>query len=95
MRLTIVALTLIATTSFGASIPDEDVQIQNEAFQNYWGKDFDWKFDALPTKGAVPAERCPYSVYIYPDTAGGTQAALRKYDDAFSDRRSLAATYEQ
>ncbi len=95
MRLTIAALALIATTTFGASIPDEDVQFQNEAFQNYWGKDFDWKFDALPTKGAVPAERVPYSGYIYPDTAGGTQAALRKYDAAFHGRRSLAAAYEQ
>ena len=95
MRRTTLALVLIATTSFGASIPDEDVQFQNETFQHYWGKDFDWKFETLSTKGAVPAERVPYSGYIYPDTAGGTQAALRKYDAAFHGRRSLAAAYER
>ncbi|MCA9143872.1 MAG: hypothetical protein H6822_08830 [Planctomycetaceae bacterium] len=95
MRLTMIALTLITTTSFGASIPDEDIRFQDETFQHYWGRDFDWKFDALPTKGAVSAERIPYSGYIYPDTAGGTQAALRKYDAAFHGRRSLATSYER
>jgi len=95
MRLITLAIVLVATTSFAAPIPDEDVKFQNETFQHYWRKDFDWKFDALPTKGSVPAERVPYSGYIYPDTAGGTRAALRKYDAIFHGRRSLAADYER
>jgi len=93
--LTALVATLIASNGWGASIPDEDVQFQNETFRRYWGRDFDWKFDALPTKGVVPKGRVPYSGYIYPDTAGGTQAALRKYDAAFHGRRSLAWSYER
>jgi hypothetical protein len=88
----VVAFTL---TGMGASIPESISHRQEEVFQRYWGTDFVWKFDELPAKASVPEFRIPYSGYIYPDTAGGTQRAMRKYDLAFNGGRLNAMAFEQ
>lgn len=92
MSTLIVALTAVAT--LGAPIPGREVKLQNETFEELWQTDFVWKFDDLPAKGGVEQFRVPYSGYIYPDRAGGTRTVLRKYDQAFSRGRSLAASHE-
>jgi hypothetical protein len=95
MRSIVLFFSLLTGTCLGASISEEDVQLQNESFQQFWGKDFEWKFEALPVKGTVPKARVPYSGSIYLDTAGGTQKALQKYDAAFHGRRMLATNHEK
>jgi len=92
METLVIALT--ALTAFGAAIPKEDIEKQNTAFHELWGTDFQWKFSELPAKGGVEEFRVPYSGYIYPDTAGGTQRVLRKYDQAFNRGRSSATAHE-
>ncbi len=90
--------TLIVAISagiIGSSIPDKVVQTQDESFQNYWGEDFVWTFDDLPTKGSVPKHRVPYSGFIYPDRSGGTASAMHKYDLAYHRGRSLASSWER
>ncbi len=79
-------IALLAVSTVGASIPQADVEKQNEAFKTWWDTDFTWKFDDLPTEGSVPKFRIPYSGYIYPDTSGGTTNVLHKYDRAFGAR---------
>jgi hypothetical protein len=71
------------------------VEKQDRVFSQFWGTDFVWKFDDLPTTGTVPNFRVPYSGYIYPDRGGGTSDVLRKYDLAFHGGRSLAVGFEQ
>ena len=85
----------LGAASLGGAIPTADVQEQNAIFQRYWGTDFVWKFDALPTKGGVPEERVPYSGGIYLDKYGGTVSSLRKYDRAFHGGQLLATGHEQ
>ncbi|MDA1055043.1 MAG: hypothetical protein O3C40_31865 [Planctomycetota bacterium] len=86
---------LTALTALGAPIPGAEVVKQNETFKQLWETDFTWQYDQLPEKGGVEEWRVPYSGYIYPDTAGGTQSSLRKYDRAFNGGRGLATAYEQ
>lgn len=95
MGRSLLILALAAASSSGAVIREKEVQQQDEVFQRYWDTDFEWKFDELPTKGTVPENRVPYSGYIYPDYAGGTISALRKYDRAFHPGRSPASAHEQ
>jgi hypothetical protein len=95
MGTTVLLAAFVATTGMGATIPEAHKELQNEIFQTYWGTDFVWKFADLPAKGTVPNFRVPYSGYIYPDTAGGTINAMRKYDAAFNGGRSLAAAFER
>jgi hypothetical protein len=95
MGRSLLILALAATSSTGAVIREKEVKQQDEVFQRYWGSDFEWKFDELPTKGTVPDFRVPYSGYIYPDFAGGTVSALRKYDRAFHAGRNPATAHEQ
>jgi len=83
------------TNGFGAVTPKLVVEKQNRVFEQYWGTDFEWKFEELPTAGTVPNFRVPYSGYIYPDRGGGTVDAMRKYDLAFHGGRSLAVAFEQ
>ena len=85
----------VTVSSMGASIPESVAARQNEVFQQYWGTEFVWKFDELPAKSSVPEFRVPYSGYIYPDTAGGTRNAMRKYDRAFNGGRLSATAFEQ
>jgi hypothetical protein len=95
MGTTFVIAALAAASSLGASIPGNEVERQNTIFERYWGTDFVWKFDELPSSARVPNERVPYSGYIYPDNGGGTVGALSKYDYAFNRGRSSAAAYER
>ncbi len=88
-----VALTALA--AIGAPISSAEVAKQNEMFKQLWETDFNWQYDQLPEKGGVDEWRVPYSGYIYPDTAGGTQRALAKYDRAFNGGRGMAVSYEQ
>ena len=90
----IVVLIFVAN-SFGATIPKAVAEKQNRVFEQFWGTDFEWKFDALPTTGTVPNFRVPYSGYIYLDKNGGTADVLRKYDLAFHGGRPLAVGFEK
>jgi hypothetical protein len=67
----------------------------SEEFERWWETPLVWKFDELPTKGRVPESRKPYAGGIYPDRAGGTYVAMRKYDRAFYPQRRRAAWFEQ
>lgn len=95
MGSTLVVAAVLAISTVGQIVSDDNRTKQDEAFQQWWGTDFEWKFDALPTSGTVPEHRLPYSGYIYPDTAGGTASALRKYDMEFNGRRYLATGHER
>ncbi len=88
-----VALTALA--ALGAPISNAEIEKQNKIFEQLWETKFTWEYDQLPEKGGVEEWRVPYSGYIYPDTAGGTQSALRKYDRAFNGGRGLATSWEQ
>jgi hypothetical protein len=88
-------LVAIALGTLGASIPQKAAETQDTTFETYWGTEFVWKFDELPSQGTLPNYRVPYSGYIYPDRQGGTIEALTKYDQAFNGGRSLAAAYEK
>jgi hypothetical protein len=91
----LVAAVWISVTSPGVPIPESDRTHQQQVFQRYWGTDFVWKYDDLPTEGGVEEDRIPYSGYIYPDRSGGTVSAMRKYDQAFHGGRLLATAHEQ
>ncbi len=77
------------------AIRDQEIEYQNEAYQRWWGRDLVWRFDDLPTEVGVPDYRVPYSGHDYPDRAGGTMSAMRKYDLAFHAGRALATAFEQ
>lgn len=94
MQATFIAMTLVASGALGQSMYQSDIDTQNKAFQKLWATDFEWQFDELPVSAQVAKERIPYSGFIYPDTHGGTIAALRKYDKAF-DQTGKAAAYER
>jgi len=95
MGVSLLVVAMLATSSVGQSIRQETIDTQNEAFQRWWGTEFSWKFEDLPTEATVAAERVPYSGYIYPDNRGGTVNALRKYDRAFHNGRLQATSHEQ
>jgi hypothetical protein len=82
-------------TASGIGQTSESLSEQNAVFQRWWGEDLVLTFDDLPASGEVPNYRIPYSGYIYPDTAGGTSRALRKYDAAFNGGRLLATAHER
>lgn len=101
MKRSIVPVTFICVLSAAANavsaatIGDEEVQEVREIHQRWWGADLEWEFDALAIEGSVEKDRMPWPGYIYPDRAGGCEAVLRKYDQAFHEGRALAAGYEQ
>jgi len=95
MSMPVVIAAIALSTGMGALIPDEVAKEQDRVFKRYWGKKLVRNFDKLPTEGRVADYRVPYSGYIYPDTAGGTGYALRKYDLAFNGGRGLASGHEQ
>jgi len=78
-----------------AAIEEPEITYQNEAYQRWWGRELVWRFDDLPTEAGVPDSRVPYSGHDYPDRAGGTITAMRKYDLAFHGGRALATAFEQ
>lgn len=77
------------------AIRAQEITSQNEAYRRWWGEELTWRFEALPTEGGVPEYRIPYSGHDYPDRAGGTASAMRKYDLAFHAGRGLATAFEQ
>ena len=95
MGSTVLIALWVGVTSLGVSIPQKEIQEQNDVFRRFWGSDFVWKFDDLPDKGGVEGERVPYSGAIYLDKYGSTATALRKYDLAFHGGRMLATAHEQ
>jgi hypothetical protein len=95
MGSTLFVAAIVAISTVGQVVSEENRTKQDQAFQQWWGTDFQWKFDELPTRGSVPESRMPYSGYIYPDTAGGTVSALSKYDQAFNGRNYPATAYER
>jgi hypothetical protein len=95
MGTSIVVAALAVASSMGANIYPQEVERQETMFQRHWGTELVWKFDELPASARVPDYRVPYSGYIYPDTAGGTANALRKYDMAFNGGRYSATGFEQ
>jgi hypothetical protein len=76
------------------AIATEEASYQSETYQRWWGQELVWVFDDLPKKGGVPEFRVPYSGHDYPDSAGGTMFATRKYDVAFHQALSLATAFE-
>ena len=90
-----VLIAVVAGSCLGQSIREEDVKIQDVAFQRWWGTEFNWKFEDLPTEATVAETRLPYSGYIYPDTSGGTVSALRKYDRSYNGNVLRATAFEQ
>lgn len=76
------------------AIAADEASYQSETYQRCWREELIWKFDDLPTRGGVPESRIPYSGYDYPDSAGGTIFATRKYDIAFHQARNLATAFE-
>ena len=98
MGISIGSLLVALSVSLGQTttgIEEEERDFQGKVFQQWWGKEFVWEFDQLPTEGKVSEERVPYSGHIYPDTAGGTMATLRKYDQAFNGGRLVATAHER
>ena len=95
MATSAIVLLMVVANGYGATTPRSVVEKQNKVFEQLWGTNFVWKFDDLPTTGTVPNFRVPYSGYIYPDRAGGTSNALRKYDMAFHGGRTLAVGFEK
>lgn len=93
----LLALGLVLTSAAQAtwSIAEEEVSYQDGAYQRWWGQELIWKFEDLPTEGGVLEHRIPYSGHDYPDQAGGTMTAMRKYDLAFHEGQSLATAFEQ
>ncbi len=83
------------TTEAQRMIVAEEASCQTEAYQRRWGQEIVWHFDDLPTRGGVPESRIPYSGHDYPDRAGGTIQAMRKYDLAFHQGQPLATEFEQ
>lgn len=72
----------------------KELDYQKQTYKQWWGIDLETKLSELPTEGAVPGFRTPYSGHDYPDRAGGTIAAMRKYDAAFN-RGSPATDWER
>lgn len=95
MTATLLFATIFVAGTVGQSIQGDVVETQNAAFQRRWGTEFEWRFDQLPAAAKVDDARVPYSGYIYPDTAGGTISAMRKYDRAFHGDVWSATAYER
>ena len=89
------AVLLAVAVGQSGPIDPEEVEYQSAIFQQWWETELVWNFDALAEKGTVPSYRVPYSGYDYPDKAGGTVQALRKYDAAFNGGRNSATSFEQ
>jgi hypothetical protein len=97
LRLLLLLAVVIAMVapSLAAPVKKEEVDYQNQNFKTWWETDLSWKHADLPTQGVVPKYRVPYSGHDYPDRAGGTMTAMKKYDAAFNRGGSgSAADYE-
>ena len=89
------ALALAATLTGQGPIAKKELDYQKQAYEQWWGSDLVLKLDELPLEGKVPGFRVPYAGHDYPDKAGGTLPAMRKYDMAFHRGQPLATDYER
>ena len=83
LRLAVCLIVVAPLASWADPIQKDEIEYQSQAFEQWWGQKLVWKFDDLPLTGKVPDSRIPYSGHDYPDRAGGTINALRRYDAAF------------
>lgn len=95
MHATLSAVALVITLTSQGPITKKELDYQKQAYKQWWGSDLVLTIDDLPLEGKVPGFRVPYAGHDYPDKAGGTLPAMRKYDMAFHRRQSLAAEYER
>jgi hypothetical protein len=96
MNATLISLVVaLSTVSQGGNIAKKELDYQKEMFQHWWGTELTLKLDDLPLEGKVPGYRIPYSGHDYPDKAGGTLQAMRKYDMAYHRGRPVATEYER
>jgi hypothetical protein len=84
----------INRTSQYGTIREDERKYQLESFEHWWGQPLSFKLADLPAEGKVPEFRVPYAGHDYPDRAGGTTVAMRKYDRAFN-RSDLATEWER
>lgn len=98
MASSVVWMLVASVTMQTAAAPrgfQQELQYQQDAFRLWWESELETRADLLPTQGSVPEFRIPYSGHDYPDRAGGTMVALRKYDMAFHGGRPLATEWER
>lgn len=95
LSLLLVAATAGQINSSGGTMKPDELKYQQQVFQQWWEQDLVLKFADLPADGKTPDFRIPYSGHDYPDKAGGTINAMRKYDAAFNRGRHLAEEYER
>ena len=95
MSISTLAVALATLIAAGNTIPERERAEQEAVYQKSWNTSLVWRLDDLPRKGVVADYRVPYSGHIYPDNAGGTASALRKYDRAFHRNQLLATSHEQ
>lgn len=96
MNATLVSLAVtLSMVGQGGPIAKKELDYQKEMFKQWWGQELVLKVDDLPLEGKVPGFRIPYSGHDYPDKAGGTIVATRKYDQAFNRGRPVATEYER
>jgi len=89
------SLIFVAETSVvAAPIKKDEVDYQNQAFKQWYGTTMIWRFERLPSEGAVGKHRVPYAGCIYPDQSGGTASVLSKYDWAFHRGDTRAEQFE-
>src|SRR5262245_29805938 len=85
----------VSLTAQGGPIAKKELDYQKQAYQQWWGSDLVLTLADLPLEGKVPGYRIPYAGHDYPDKAGGTMVAMRKYDMAFHRGQPLATEYER
>jgi hypothetical protein len=85
----------ISLTAQGGPIAKKELDYQKQAYEQWWGSELVLTLDDLPLEGKVPGFRIPYAGHDYPDKAGGTITAMRKYDMAFHRGQPLATEYER
>ncbi len=96
MHSTLSALAIAFTlTGQGDPIAKKELDYQKQAYEQWWGSELVLTIADLPLEGKVPGFRVPYAGHDYPDKAGGTVGAMRKYDMAFHGGRQLATEYER
>ena len=64
MATSAIVFLMVVAHGYGATTPKSVIEKQNQVFEKFWGTQFVWKFDDLPTSGTVPNFRVPYSGHI-------------------------------
>src|SRR5687768_277849 len=89
------ALAVAVTLTSQGPMAKKELDYQKQAYEQWWGSELVLKLDELPLEGKVPGFRVPYAGHDYPDKAGGTLVAMRKYDMAYHRGQMLATEYER